>query len=226
MLFEYMLNFENIQPKILAYDRPSQKLLGFLKKHYGLNQYIPQNNNYVVFNDYFGNQNNNIENLSRVSTRNKKEIGSFSENFGNVNPSNNSNNFNITNLTHLSHGSKHSQQNSQLANIGQKLIGDNSSNNSSSNNVQMGIDSQNGNIKNYNDQNILQNNLVNHNTQNNNNLFLNHSSITPTPNKVFAEYYLNNPNTNYYDGIYSRKKLNLLNDYLNTPHLQPDEFVK
>uniref|UniRef100_A0A8D8ES39 Alpha-tubulin N-acetyltransferase n=1 Tax=Culex pipiens TaxID=7175 RepID=A0A8D8ES39_CULPI len=34
-LFEHMLNEEKIQPQSLAIDRPSEKLLGFLQKHYG-----------------------------------------------------------------------------------------------------------------------------------------------------------------------------------------------
>ena len=50
-----MLNFENTAPANLAYDRPSPKLLGFLKKHYSLVSYIPQNNNYVVYSAYFEN---------------------------------------------------------------------------------------------------------------------------------------------------------------------------
>lgn len=48
-----MLQMENVRPEKLAYDRPSEKLLGFLAKHYGLKRYVPQNNNYVVFNSYF-----------------------------------------------------------------------------------------------------------------------------------------------------------------------------
>jgi alpha-tubulin N-acetyltransferase 1 len=44
---------EQKHPAKLAYDRPSEKLIGFLKKHYGLVKYIPQNNNFVVFNQYF-----------------------------------------------------------------------------------------------------------------------------------------------------------------------------
>jgi alpha-tubulin N-acetyltransferase 1 len=40
-------------PEKLAYDRPSEKLTGFLKKHYGLAKFIPQNNNYVIFDKYF-----------------------------------------------------------------------------------------------------------------------------------------------------------------------------
>lgn len=48
-----MLESENAIPERLAYDRPSPKLIGFLKKHYELVDYVPQNNNYVVFNRYF-----------------------------------------------------------------------------------------------------------------------------------------------------------------------------
>jgi alpha-tubulin N-acetyltransferase 1 len=52
-LFEKMLQVEGVEPKKLAYDRPSPKLRGFLSKHYKLKNYVPQNNNYVVFDDYF-----------------------------------------------------------------------------------------------------------------------------------------------------------------------------
>ncbi len=49
-----MLNYSKITPEKIAYDRPSSKLIGFLKKHYGLAKYLPQNNNYVIFSKYFG----------------------------------------------------------------------------------------------------------------------------------------------------------------------------
>ena len=41
MLFEKMLMCEGIEPHKFAYDRPSEKLLGFLAKHYGLRKYTP-----------------------------------------------------------------------------------------------------------------------------------------------------------------------------------------
>ena len=53
VLFEHMLEHEKINPWNMGYDRPSSKLIGFLKKHYGLVNYVPQNNNFVVFKDYF-----------------------------------------------------------------------------------------------------------------------------------------------------------------------------
>lgn len=52
-LFEVMLHAERVVPHKLGYDRPSPKLLGFLRKHYQLASYVPQGNNFVVFNAYF-----------------------------------------------------------------------------------------------------------------------------------------------------------------------------
>jgi len=52
-LFETMLKTEGVDPRKLAYDRPSPKLKGFLAKHYSLRSFVSQNNNYVVFDDYF-----------------------------------------------------------------------------------------------------------------------------------------------------------------------------
>jgi hypothetical protein len=53
MLFEAMLDNENKLPHQLGYDRPSSKLMNFLVKHYHLSGYIPQVNQFVVFNAYF-----------------------------------------------------------------------------------------------------------------------------------------------------------------------------
>uniref|UniRef100_A0A1I8FUH9 N-acetyltransferase domain-containing protein n=1 Tax=Macrostomum lignano TaxID=282301 RepID=A0A1I8FUH9_9PLAT len=41
------------KPVHLAIDRPSPKFAGFLKKHYGLKDCIPQMNNFVVFHGFF-----------------------------------------------------------------------------------------------------------------------------------------------------------------------------
>ena len=49
-LFNYMIECEgNAAPKDLAYDRPSPKLLPFLRKHFGLIDFFQQPNRYVVF---------------------------------------------------------------------------------------------------------------------------------------------------------------------------------
>ncbi|CAD8208191.1 unnamed protein product [Paramecium pentaurelia] len=72
-LFEEMLKNEQIKPEKLAYDRPSQKLMGFLNKHYHLNQYVPQNNNFVIFNQYFGQGNqSNVQGKSQKYSRNSQ----------------------------------------------------------------------------------------------------------------------------------------------------------
>lgn len=52
-IFEFMLEKENKIPAQLAIDRPSQKFLKFLQKHYGLSRYISQSNNFVIFDQYF-----------------------------------------------------------------------------------------------------------------------------------------------------------------------------
>jgi len=56
-IFEKMLEKENIDPSKIAYDRPSPKLIAFLKKHYGLASYVPQNNNFVIFNAFWDSSN-------------------------------------------------------------------------------------------------------------------------------------------------------------------------
>ena len=52
-LFETMCENEKVEPHKIGYDRPSSKLLNFLKKHYNLETYTPQVNNFVVYNIYF-----------------------------------------------------------------------------------------------------------------------------------------------------------------------------
>uniref|UniRef100_A0A3Q2PM13 N-acetyltransferase domain-containing protein n=1 Tax=Fundulus heteroclitus TaxID=8078 RepID=A0A3Q2PM13_FUNHE len=41
-LFKFMLQHQNVEPELMAYDRPSTKLLAFLAKHYSLIQSVPQ----------------------------------------------------------------------------------------------------------------------------------------------------------------------------------------
>lgn len=55
-LFEAMLQREDYQPSKMAIDRPSDKLLGFMRKHYGLVQTIPQMNNFVIYDGFFDRQ--------------------------------------------------------------------------------------------------------------------------------------------------------------------------
>lgn len=52
-LFDTMLAGEGTSAVQLAYDRPSPKLLPFLRKHFGLSRYQPQNNNFVIFDEFY-----------------------------------------------------------------------------------------------------------------------------------------------------------------------------
>ncbi|XP_044161503.1 alpha-tubulin N-acetyltransferase 1 isoform X3 [Bufo gargarizans] len=52
-LFAFMLRTEQVEPQHLAIDRPSEKFLSFLRKHYNLHSTIPQVNNFVVFEGFF-----------------------------------------------------------------------------------------------------------------------------------------------------------------------------
>ena len=53
IMFTEMCRNENIEPRKMGYDRPSIKFINFLNKYFGLKYYVPQNNNFVVFKDYF-----------------------------------------------------------------------------------------------------------------------------------------------------------------------------
>ena len=44
---------EGMSAESVAYDRPSSKLIAFLRKHYGLQDYANQTNNYVVFRKFW-----------------------------------------------------------------------------------------------------------------------------------------------------------------------------
>jgi alpha-tubulin N-acetyltransferase 1 len=52
-LFDAMLEGEGVTATQLAYDKPSNKFLPFLRKHFGLSRYQPQNNNFVIFDEFF-----------------------------------------------------------------------------------------------------------------------------------------------------------------------------
>ena len=80
-MFDCVLTDQKIEPKDLAYDRPSHKFLSFLKKHFGLWDYFPQNNNFVVFNEFFGNSNNefDMKGSNGYKERNRRDQVVFKE---------------------------------------------------------------------------------------------------------------------------------------------------
>lgn len=49
----FSLQKEQVEPVKMAIDRPSDKFLGFLNKHYGLNDPVKQRNNFVVYQGFF-----------------------------------------------------------------------------------------------------------------------------------------------------------------------------
>ena len=53
IMFTEMLSKEKIEARKMGFDRPSPKFINFLNKYYDLKDYVPQNNNFVVFKDYF-----------------------------------------------------------------------------------------------------------------------------------------------------------------------------
>ena len=52
-IFDCMLAREGADASKLAYDRPSSKLFGFLKKYFGLSKFVPQSINFVIFDEYY-----------------------------------------------------------------------------------------------------------------------------------------------------------------------------
>ncbi|XP_075769554.1 alpha-tubulin N-acetyltransferase 1 isoform X2 [Pelodiscus sinensis] len=75
-LFQYMLQRERVQPHQLAVDRPSEKLLCFLCKHYNLQGTIPQVNNFVIFEGFFADQHAPVRKLPLK--RSEEEIKPYS----------------------------------------------------------------------------------------------------------------------------------------------------
>ncbi|XP_050441720.1 alpha-tubulin N-acetyltransferase 1-like [Adelges cooleyi] len=52
-LLEFMLKDTNLEAKDLAIDKPTNKLLQFMWKHYNLSKLVNQGNNFVIFEEFF-----------------------------------------------------------------------------------------------------------------------------------------------------------------------------
>ena len=72
IMYDSMLRNENVEPRMIAIDRPSTLCLGFMKKHFGLENFVPQTNNYVVFDDYFMARKAQQKNISKTPTKPRK----------------------------------------------------------------------------------------------------------------------------------------------------------
>ena len=103
IMFSEMLSKEKIEPKKMGFDRPSPKFLNFLNKYYGLYDYVPQNNNFVVFKDYFTdvplkkdkydkykNNSNTNSNTNSKNILSQRKLGKYSK--ANINDNNQLNN--------------------------------------------------------------------------------------------------------------------------------------
>lgn len=69
IMYDSMLRSENVEPRMIAIDRPSKLCLSFMKKHFGLENFVPQTNNYVVFDDYFMDRNREAKAVSKTPTK-------------------------------------------------------------------------------------------------------------------------------------------------------------
>ena len=99
IMFTEMLSKEKIEARKMGFDRPSPKFINFLNKYYGLNDYVPQNNNFVVFKDYFVDappkknkydiySNNNYYNNSETKKKNiltQRKLGKYNRESDNDN---------------------------------------------------------------------------------------------------------------------------------------------
>lgn len=78
-MFENMITLEGTEPRLLGYDRPSSKFLKFLEKYYCLADYVPQNNNFVVYKSYFDkssskSKSNSVKNVINSNSASKENF--------------------------------------------------------------------------------------------------------------------------------------------------------
>ena len=172
-----MINFEKKNPKEIAYDKPSDKLLNFLQKYFNLANFIQQNNNYVVFDEFF----NYIANNLTYDNSTNRAIRAIPNNDNNINISNNNNyqqsNFNLSKSQNFN--------NPNLVNVGQNLIYNNS----------------------------FDNKVIN-------------KEVYKNPVTGFQQYYLTGGDTVTYENIYSKRKINLINDYLSSFKKDENQYLK
>ena len=133
-LFDYMLKFEKKTPTELAYDRPSEKLISFLNKYFGLNDFIPQNNNYVVFDEFFDLISNTNNNITYDNDTNRAI--------------NKLNNFGNNNFRDMENNKNYDMQQNMLNNRNDFINNRNNMNNRINNN--MNYENQNNNMNNIN----------------------------------------------------------------------------
>ena len=235
-LFDYMLDFEKKLPTELAYDRPSPKLLSFLKKYFGLNDFIQQTNNYVVFDEFFSlisssknnitydnDTNRAIRNLPNL-TSDKNIIENNNNNYDNMNNMNNMNNINDNNFQNNNNNENNLRYNNINNNVDRDFNQNFSRTSPPSQNVYNNNNYRNNKEDNFRSsmssvgEKLIYNNSFSNNVVN--------KDVYKHPNTGFQNYYLNNQESNYYDNIYSKQKINLINDYLSSKKQSQDEYLE
>ena len=174
-IFNEMLKFEKKKVEEIAYENPSKDLIGFIFKYFGLKNYINQNNDFMVYEEFFNNIDDNLA-YDNSTNRAIRALSSKVNRNNNINNNCNDDNNNINN---------------NLRNSGHNII-----------------------FNNRFDENVI-----------NKNIYDNNSNPINAYN-AFKDYYLINNNSNYYDNIYSRRKINLINDYIQSKHLDQDAYLK
>lgn len=199
-LFDYMIKMENnINPCLLAYDRPSSKLLSFLKKYFNLVDYVPQNNNFVVYDDYFfevqakskNNKSLDYSNSGKSNFKNSKndEMDAFINNFSELNIKNSKEVNDKYDNKMISNNNKGFQkfninnQTGNISQIGNMIINSKNTNKIVSNNIFPNYYDKSLNISNrINSQNSKITSLNENNNNNNFNKF-------KSSNSVYGSYY-------------------------------------
>ena len=215
-LFDYMLKYEKIDPGLLAYDRPTLRLLSFLKKNYGLDNYITQNNSFIIFDTFFSpnlipNNDTEFDNdthrvIQNLNTPQYLNNNKYSENnykryisSRTIKNNNNSNQYNYNNETN-------DKENKYINN-----------DNYNKNYNMTEIDNHPRTMSPIGKQLIYSNDFTNN---------VVNKDVYKNPNTGFQKYYLNKEDSLAYDNIYSKKKMNLINDYMASKRKTPYEFVE
>ena len=226
-IFDYMLNFERTYPYLLAYDRPTLRLLSFLKKNYRLDNYITQNNSFIIFDNFF-----NPDEIPYNDTEFDNETNRVIQNLrtpqylNTINyQQNNFKTFNSANR--LSRGNNLSKS---LQNIDLNSRYNNNYNNDANTRINYKNDAYNKNNNyNYNQNDNRQRTMspigkqLIYNNDFTNNVV--NKDVYKNPNTGFQKYYLNKEDSLAYDNIYSQKKINLINDYMSSKKQNPYEFI-
>ena len=223
-IFDFMLDYENIHPGLLAYDRPTLRLLSFLKKNYGLDKYTTQNNNFIIFDNFFNPEAIPYNDTEFDNDTNRVIQSLRTPQYLNANYSENNlkrYNSNKSYRGNLSRSLQSQDLNSGFYNnYNREKNRDNNGNEEYNNYNRTNNVPKNGNYpmtmspvgKQLVYNNDYTNNVVN-------------KDVYKNPNTGFQKYYLNKEDSLAYENIYSPKKINLINDYMSSKKQNQYDFI-